>query len=144
LALGALLGSLTYGKFCYFISKTKVIFSSFIFDGAGLIVFAELIDYFNNPTVTAIMVLVLGFISAPIMISLYTTLHQRIPDHLRGKIFAAIEMLIHAGFLLFMFLSVLIAKHTDELQVVIMVGIIAIIWGIYGLIRMPIDIEEIS
>jgi len=144
LALGTLLGSLLYGKFGNVISRSKVIFSSFLLDGICLVVFSKLTVIYTNVTFTAMMSLLLGLISAPIIIGLYTSLHQRLPDELRGKIFSAIEIVIHAGFLAFMFLGAWIAEYIQETGVMMGVGVFFVLWGIYGLIRLPIDFEKIS
>jgi len=144
LALGTLLGSLLYGKFGNVVSKSKVIFSSFLLDGVFLVVFSKLTVVYASITFTAMMSLLLGLISAPIIIGLYTSLHQRLPNELRGKIFSAIEMVIHVGFLVFMFLAAWIAEYIQEVGVMMGVGVFFAACGIYGLIKLPIDIKKIG
>jgi MFS transporter, DHA3 family, macrolide efflux protein len=144
LALGLLLGAVLYGKFGSLISKSKIIFSSFLLNGICLAVFAKIIAVHTSITAAAVMSLVLGLISAPIAIGLYTSLHQRLPHKLRGKIFSAVEIVIHTGFLVCMFLSAWIAEYTQEVWVMMAVGVLFAIWGVFGLMRYPVDIKKIT
>lgn len=141
LALGVLLGSLIYGRCGQGFSKIRMIFISFVFSGLFLTFFSGLISSFNNVIGAGVAALILGMVSSPIIIGLYTLLHEKVPNDLRGRIFSTMEMVIHGGFLIFMFLSAWLNGYIEEMYLIVGTGVIFAIWGTIGLLRLPVDIK---
>jgi hypothetical protein len=56
-------------------------------------------------------------------------------DEMRGRIFSSLEIIMHAGFLLFMFLASLSAEKIGRDWVLITIGILFSIIGLAKLIR---------
>jgi hypothetical protein len=80
-----------------------------------------------------------GIVSSPIIINLYTLLHEEVPNNLRGKTISAVEIFIHSGFLLFMFLSASLAKILKPHEIIMYVGLMLVFLGVFGIRRMSID-----
>jgi predicted MFS family arabinose efflux permease len=133
LGIGLFLGSLVYGKFGQRISHYKTIFSSLVLSGFMLIIFALGIYYYPNFAVAAALALLLGLAIAPIMIASNTIIHNASDNEMLGKIFSSLEIVMHLGFLLFMFISSLLAEKFSQLGILVIVGCVFSILGITNL-----------
>lgn len=129
LGLGLFFGSLIYGRFGSRLSHYKVIFSSLVLSGIMLIVFAMGIQRYPYFSIAAILSLLLGFLISPIMIASNTIIHNVSDNEMMGKIFSSIEIVMHLGFLLFMFLSSILAERFSNVLILVIVGCIFSILG---------------
>ncbi|MFA5118585.1 MAG: MFS transporter [Candidatus Omnitrophota bacterium] len=134
LGIGLFLGSLAYGRFGHKISHYKTIFSALILSGLMVILFALGINRYPFFSVAATLSLILGLSIAPIMIATNTIIHKVSQNHMLGKIFSSLEIIMHLGFLLFMFLSSILAEKIPPLYILVFVGSIISIIGIINLI----------
>lgn len=134
LGIGLFLGSLVYGRFGQRLSHYKTIFFSLILSGAMLVVFALSINRYPNFIVAALLSCALGMTISPIMIASNTIIHKVSDNKMMGKIFSSLEIIMHLGFLLFMFISSLLAEKFSHLAILVAVGIFLIIFGIANLI----------
>lgn len=134
LGIGLFTGSLVYGRFGQRISHYKTIFLSLVLSGIMLIIFALTISrypYFLN---AAVLAFTLGNMIAPIMIASNTIIHKASDNEMMGKVFSSLEIVMHLGFLLFMFISSLLAEKFSHLSILIAVGCIFSILGTVNLI----------
>jgi MFS family permease len=134
LGIGLFLGSLVYGRFGQRLSHYNTIFFSLILSGAMLVVFALSINRYPNFIVAALLSCALGMTISPIMIASNTIIHKVSDNKMMGKIFSSLEIIMHLGFLLFMFISSLLAEKFSHLAILVAVGIFLIIFGIANLI----------
>jgi MFS family permease len=134
LGIGLFLGSLAYGRFGSRISHYKIIFASLILSGIILVVFAMSIERYSNFTTTATLSFILGLLISPIMIASNTIIHNVSDDNMRGKIFSALEIIMHLGFLLFMFASSILAERFSHRLVLVTVGCLFSFLGLFNLI----------
>jgi len=134
LGIGLFLGSLIYGKFGQRISHYKMIFFCLVASGIMLVIFALGIYYFPNFIVAAFLALCLGLIIAPIMIASNTIIHKVSDNEMLGKIFSSLEIVMHLGFLLFMFISSLLAEKFSHVSILVSVGILLSVLGLASLI----------
>ena len=134
LGIGLFLGSLVYGRFGQRISHYKIIFASLVSSGIMLIVFALAINRYPHFWFAATLAFLLGFLIAPIMIASNTIIHNASDNQMRGKIFSSLEIVMHLGFLLFMFISSFIAERFPEVYILVIVGCIFSILGVVNLI----------
>jgi MFS family permease len=107
-----------------------------ILSGIMLLVFGLGIDRYPYFAVAAGLAFVLGFFISPIMIATNTIIHKVSATHMMGKIFSSLEIVIHLGFLSFMFLSSLLVEKfkVPHLSVLITVGISIILLGAINLV----------
>jgi len=133
LGIGLFLGSIVYGKFGQRISHYKVIFISLILSGIMLDIFALAIYYFPNFALAALLALFLGLIIAPIMIASNTIIHNVSANEMLGKIFSSLEIVMHFGFLLFMFVSSILAERFSHLLILVVVGSLLSLLGLASL-----------
>jgi hypothetical protein len=68
------------------------------------------------------------------MIATNTIIHKVSQNHMLGKIFSSLEIIMHLGFLLFMFLSSILAEKIPPLYILIFVGSVISVIGIINLI----------
>jgi len=133
LGIGLFLGSLFYGKFGQRVSHYKIIFSSLVLSGIMLVTFALGIYRYPNFMLAALLSLCLGLIIAPIMIASNTIIHNVSDNVMMGKIFSSLEIVMHLGFLLFMFISSILAERFSHLLILVVVGCLL---GILGLVNL--------
>jgi len=136
IGLGLFFGSLIYGRFGQQISHYRIIFICLILSGIMLLVFGLGIDRYPYFAVAAGLAFVLGLFISPIMIATNTIIHKVSATHMMGKIFSSLEIVIHLGFLSFMFLSSLLVEKfkVPHLSVLITVGISIILLGAINLL----------
>ncbi|MEW6075284.1 MAG: MFS transporter [Candidatus Omnitrophota bacterium] len=132
LGAGLLLGSLVYGHLGQKVSQYKTIFASLVCSGIMLVIFAEIIYRYPQFFIAASLALMLGLLISPIMIASNTIIHNASANHMMGKIFSSLEIVMHLGFLIFMFISSSLAEHFSNQAILITVGYIVIIVGLVG------------
>ncbi|MDD5006269.1 MAG: MFS transporter [Candidatus Omnitrophica bacterium] len=135
LGCGLFFGSLVYGKFGRRTSYFKVIFISLVFAGISLIAFTVTSYHFMNFALAAALSFVLGLSISPIMIASNTLVHELTDTSMRGKVFTALEIVVHFAFLIFMFITSSLAEYLGQFAILIGVGIFVILVGIVGLLK---------
>ncbi|MDD2751826.1 MAG: MFS transporter [Candidatus Omnitrophica bacterium] len=133
LGIGLFVGSLLYGRFGQRVSHYKSIFISLILSGVMLIAFAIMLERYPYFQLAALLAFWLGMSIAPIMIASNTIIHNASESEMRGKIFSSLEIVMHLGFLLFMFLSSFLAERLPPVLILVAVGCIIAIVGIFSL-----------
>lgn len=134
LGIGLFSGSLIYGRFGQRLSHYKTIFASLVLSGIMLIVFALGISRYPHFLLAAALSFFLGFMISPIMIASNTIIHKASANDMLGKIFSSLEIVMHLGFLLFMFASSILAERFSYVLILIIAGCIISILGIINLI----------
>jgi MFS family permease len=134
LGIGLFTGSLIYGRFGQRLSHYKIIFASLILSGIMLIVFALGINRYPYLPVAAALSFMLGLAIAPIMIATNTIIHNVSANHMMGKIFSSLEIVMHLGFILFMFITSLMATRFAPIAILIIVGSMISLLGALNLI----------
>jgi MFS family permease len=110
LGLGLLLGSLVYGRFGHRISHFKAISSSLVISGLILVIFVLSLTYYPYFLLAAGLAFTLGLGVSPIIISCITLVHRSSQNQMMGRIFSSLDILMYFAFVLFMFLSSLLAE----------------------------------
>lgn len=131
--LGLFLGALIYGRFGHRISKNKIIFLSLLFGGTSLTMFAILVKMYPQFFIAASLTLLFGVSIAPVIVSSNTLIHEIIPEDMRGRVFSALEFVMHLGFLIFMFITSYIAEFIDRVWILIFFGAVFFIFGLLGI-----------
>ncbi|MDD5567860.1 MAG: MFS transporter [Candidatus Omnitrophica bacterium] len=134
LGIGLFAGSLFYGRFGHRISHYKMIFSSLIFSGAMLVGFAMIIHYYPYLIVAESLAFILGVVISPVMIASNTIIHKVSDNAMMGKVFSSLEIVMHLGFLLFMFVSSFLAERISHLSILVTVGCIVSLLGAVNLV----------
>jgi len=134
LGMGLFFGSLIYGRFGQRLSQYKTIFSSLFLSGVMLVVFALTIERYPYFYIAAGLSCLLGFLVSPIMIASNTIIHNVSDNDMRGKIFSSMEIVMHLGFLLFMFISSVLADRFSHTLILVSVGCLFSSLGIINFI----------
>lgn len=134
LGAGLFIGSLIYGRFGGRISHFKAIFSSLILTGITLAIFVLGLTRYPYFLVAAGLAITLGMVAAPIVISCTTLIHKSSQNQMMGRVFTSLEVLLHLGFFIFMFLSGFLAKWIPPNTILIVVACSFVILGLLNLI----------
>ncbi len=133
LVAGLFIGTVLYGKFGQRMPKRNVVFYSFIASGILITVFALAVEKYPNLLVAGVISALLGAAASPIMVSANTLTHEAIPEELRGRVFSSLEVVIHLGFMIAMFLAAYAAKLIGRPWVIIIAGAFFCLCGMTGL-----------
>ena len=133
LGTGLFLGAVLYGKWGKRLVWHKTMFWSLFISGALLTAFALVVHFEPRLTAAMILSLALGVVMAPMFITANTIIHVVSDEKMRGKVFSALEIVIHLAFLLAMLLSSWLADFTPKVWILTGVGMICLVIGIAGL-----------
>ncbi len=137
LGIGLFLGSLAYGRFGRKVSGYKIIFICLILSGIMIVGFTLGVQRFPNFAFACLLALLLGLCVSPIMIASNTIIHTASSNRMLGKIFSSLEIVMHLAFLIFMFLSSILADRISPSYILISVGITVGILGAASLLVNP-------
>ncbi|MBF0483384.1 MAG: MFS transporter [Candidatus Omnitrophica bacterium] len=142
LGAGLFLGALAYGKWGKKLVWYKTIFASFISAGIMLIIFAYLVKLYPNVWLAGALASLLGLFIGPIFIATNTVAQVVSDEKMRGKVFSALEIVIHLAFLLSMLLSSWASKYVGTQHILITAGSITCLIGVVGLFRGEFKAKE--
>ena len=131
---GLLLGALLYGRLGQKVEKKEAILASFIATGIALILFTFFVRRYPNVLVSGLLSGLIGMAASPIMTSVNTLTHETMPEEARGRTFSSIEAVIHLAFIVFMFTAAYAAKYVDRFWILIAVGMIFSVCGLFGIV----------
>lgn len=133
LGIGLFVGALLYGKWGKMVAWYKMIFFSLITGGMLLMGFAFLISRYPNRPMAMGLAALLGMVIGPVFIAANTIAHV-VSDHdMRGKVFSALEIVIHLAFLLAMLASSWATRFVPEMWILCGVGASIVLIGALGL-----------
>ena len=98
-------------------------------------VFALQLEYNPNIWTAGGLSFVLGFCIGPIFIASNTVAHMVSDERMRGKVFTALEIVIHFAFLMAMLLSSLISEKVGLPWILRGVGLLTVFVGLLGFIQ---------
>jgi len=133
LVAGLFMGTMLYGKFGQGASKHKIMFYSFIASGILVAIFALAVEKYPNLFTAGIISALLGAAVSPIMVSANTLTHEAIPEELRGRVFSSLEVVIHLGFMIAMFIAAYAANLIGRSLVIMIAGAFFCLCGVAGL-----------
>ncbi|MCM8795481.1 MAG: MFS transporter [Candidatus Omnitrophica bacterium] len=134
LGLGLFFGSISYGRFGQRISRYKIIFISLVLSGSILILFVLSQMLKASFLIAACFAFIMGVAISPIVIVVNTAIHNFSHSAMMGKVFSSLEMVMHFGFIAFMFISGLLTRIFSYVIILNSLGIILILTGIVNLI----------
>jgi MFS family permease len=143
LGVGLFLGSIAYAQWGKKISRFQSIFFCLILGGIMMAVFAFVVATSQNRWVGMTLAGILGFVVGPIVIASNTIVHFVCTAEMRGKVFASLEFVMHLAFLLAMFASSFLSRHVGRMWILIGVGVIFCIVGLFGLLKYK-DVKDVN
>lgn len=135
LGAGLFLGVMLYGKWGKRFVWYKTIFASLCLGGMMLVIFSVGVFHTANIWITVVLAFFLGVVIGPIFIEANTVTHIVSDPEMRGKVFSALEIVIHFAFLITMFLSAWLSDWIGPYWILIGVGVIFMGVGIIGFLR---------
>lgn len=137
LGAGLFLGALVYGRWGKRFAWHKTIFFCLGAGGMMLTVFAAAVHYYPNLIVAAFLAFLMGLITGPIFIAANTVAHLVSDEKMRGKVFSALEVVIHFAFLTAMLVSSILSEWIAEVWILTGIGVIFSAVGLIGLRHKP-------
>lgn len=135
LGVGLLAGSLFYGRFGERVDELRMVFLSLALCGVSVSSFAISLYIFGSFYLAALISFLIGVFAAPIVIGCNTLVHKSAETHMFGKVFSSIEIVMHIGFLFFMFISSITAEFVPRFYIIITVGLVLVMLGGFNLIK---------
>jgi MFS family permease len=133
LVVGLFLGVVSYGRAGKKLSWESTIFSCLLSGGLMLVAFALLIQQYPSIWLAVLLAGILGLTVGPIFIAANTVAHVVSDESMRGKVFSALEIVIHLAFLTTMFISSWLSEYVGRAWILCAVGIICTGIGVGGL-----------
>ena len=135
LSAGAFLGALFYGKIAEHIKIFRAMFSSMTLGGVTIGLMSVLLPIFSYFWLAALLSFSTGLVLSPLVVASQSLIHKVSKQHLRGRVFSVMEIVIHAGFLIFMLISSKVAEIIHERIVLLAVAVVFFLWGMTGMIK---------
>jgi MFS transporter, DHA3 family, macrolide efflux protein len=132
---GLFVGAVAYGKFGENLPRTKAILLSLLLGGILLLQFLVFINIFASFLLAAVIAFFFGAAISPIIISSNTIVHELIPEDAHGRVFSSIEAVMHLAYLIFMFISAILAEFIGSFNVLLIVSCVFIVVGLLGIRR---------
>lgn len=133
LGAGLFLGAVLYGRWGKRLVWYKTMFWSMFTGGALLAAFSLMVYFEPRLTAAMILALALGIVTGPMFITANTIIHVVSDEHMRGKVFSALEIVIHLAFLAAMLVSSWLAEFTPKVWILAGVGMLCSGIGVTGL-----------
>ena len=135
LGVGLFLGAMGYGRWGKKMAWHKTIFYCLIAGGIMMLAFATAVQVFPNMILASFLALSMGLVIGPVFIAANTITHVVSEQKMRGKVFAALEIVIHLAFLVAMLASSLLSEYVGRVWILLGVGVIFSGVGVFGAIR---------
>lgn len=135
MGIGLFSGAVIYGKWGSKFVWYQTIFFCLIAAGLVMSVFALIVHNYANITAAAALSLVLGLVTGPIFIASNMTVQLVSDNQMRGKVFSALEVVIHFAFMMAMLISSFFSQHIAPVWILVGVGAFLCLAGLFGLIR---------
>ncbi|MBF0620221.1 MAG: MFS transporter [Candidatus Omnitrophica bacterium] len=135
LGAGLFLGSIIYGKWGDKKRHVETIFSCLIAGGVMVSAFAFGVHAFKNIWVAQGLAVLLGVVVGPIVIAANTVVHKVATVEMQGKVFSAMEVVIHAAFLFTMLLSSKLSEFIPRAWILMVVGAVFCLVGVWGMLQ---------
>ena len=124
LGLGLFIGSLIYGRVAHRLPLTKTIKIALFISGFFLVIFVVALKNVPNRLLGWGFSFVLGGVIAPIMIGCNSLIHKKSEDNFWGRIFSSLEVVMHFSFVVFMFITSILAEAFSPFLIIMWVGVI--------------------
>ncbi len=134
LMVGLFFGTMFCGRFCQKFSKRKTIAVSFVTSGSAVILFTQAMKACSSLVLGGALAFMIGICVGPIMTSANTLAHETIPQNLRGRVFSALEAVMHLAFLALMFATGFLDRLIDKTWILAASGGVFILFGIAGFV----------
>lgn len=133
LGAGLFSGAVLYGRWGKRLVWYKTMFWSMFTGGALLTAFALMVHFEARLSAAMVLALALGIVTGPMFITANTIIHVVTGENMRGKVFSALEIVIHLAFLAAMLASSWLAEFTPKVWILAGVGMICSGIGVMGL-----------
>jgi len=135
LVLGLMGGVLAYGKWGTKARWFQTISWCLILGGTMLSIFAISVGQSPKLSTAIVLAFIFGLTIGPIFVATNTTVHIVSNDEMRGKVFSALEIVMHFAFLIAMLLGSWASKFVGAMSILIAVGGMCVVAGLLGLLR---------
>lgn len=133
--LGLFLGSLVYGRAGRDWPIKRVINLSLVFASLYLVFFVSYLKYYPSKSFALLSCFLLGIGVSPLVIGVNTLVHKGSGNNFWGRIFSSLEVVIHLGFIGFMFIASYLADKFSPFTIILSAGIIISFFSLFNLLK---------
>jgi MFS family permease len=134
LGAGLFLGTLFYGRFGGRLSHYRIISVALFLTGGIISLSVFILARYQSFWVASLFAFLLGAFFSPVMVAANTVIHNVSDNEMMGKTFSSLEIVMHLGFLIFMFISSILAEKFSGGIILITVGCLIAMLGAANLI----------
>ncbi|NTV29952.1 MAG: MFS transporter [Candidatus Omnitrophica bacterium] len=135
LGAGLFLGSLAYGRWGKKKNHVETIFGCLVAGGLVTAAFAFAVQGYRNVWIAQALAIFLGLVVGPAVIAANTVVHKFATSAMQGKVFSAMEFVIHLGFLITMLASSKLSEFVAPFWILAGVGLVFFLVGAWGMVR---------
>ncbi|VAW15770.1 hypothetical protein MNBD_BACTEROID05-637 [hydrothermal vent metagenome] len=132
---GLFLGFMAYGKWGAKVKWYQTIFVCLLLGGLMMMAFAGFVHLYPHLWMAIGLAIVWGIVIGPIFIASNTVVQMMSTDEMRGKMFSALEIVIHLAFLLAMLLSWWLSTFVQTVWILMGVGAVVTLVSLVGLLN---------
>ena len=132
LGVGCFLGVLIYGKIGKKERWMETIYVCLFGGGLMLMIFAAVVHFWTNLWVAMALSVMWGMVIGPVFIASNAVVQLVSSEEMRGKVFSALEIVIHLAFLLAMFISSWLSGLVGSVWILVGVGAIIMCVALLG------------
>ena len=100
-----------------------------------VVMFAFIVESTHSRLLALGLSFVLGFVVGPVVIASNTVVNKVCAMEMSGKVFAALEFVMHLAFLSAMLLSAFLTERIERLWILVAVGGIFMVVGLVGVFK---------
>lgn len=135
LVIGLFCGVLVWGKIGHRFRWQKTLYASLGAGGVMLTGFVVSVFLFPSLVLGVALAFLWGMTMAPAIICANTTVHETVTGEMQGKVFSALEIVYHSGFLVTMMITSWLSEFVPDVLILASVGVLITLTGLTGLLR---------
>lgn len=129
ISVGLFVGSILYGRVSKKFPVKATIYALLFGSSVFLMLFALVVKFMNSAVLACFFAIILGMLIAPIYVACNALIHENGDDELLGRVFSNLEVVMQAGFVIFMFVTAFLADLLSPFLIIMTVAIIVFLYG---------------
>lgn len=132
ISIGLFIGSLIYGRVSKKFPLASTIYAMLFSSSIFLVLFALVVKGLHAAGLACVFALILGMLVSPILIACNSLIHQNGDDEILGRLFSNLEVVMQAGFVVFMFITAFLADIFTPFTIIMAIGIFVFFYSAYS------------
>jgi len=135
LGAGFILGNIIYARLEKSLKQTSVIYGGIAITGILAVLFVILMNASPNIYIASVLIMGIGVVLGPMLVTINTIVHQDIEMRLQGRIFSWIGVLMNIAVFVSLFLGAWLGKLLSVAIALVAIGLVLVGYGLLMLYR---------